>query len=246
MMKSLLAAFRFLTIVPLGKSALKNEEVAGAAAWFPLVGYALGLIYLGTAKLLGGRTSSEIIAFLILALMVVISGGLHLDGLSDWADSFGGRDREARLRIMKDSRAGSFGIVAIAMALIGKMVALSALVAAKNLWPLLLAPALARLSLSLIIAFTPYARSEGGTGQIFGAHKKWWHAAAALVIALAPIFLMRAPVLWLAALAALLVTALFRLMGMRLLGGFTGDLLGACAEVSEMAVLLLCAGLPAI
>ena len=85
MMKSLLAAFRFLTIAPLGKSALKDEEVAGAAAWFPLVGYALGLIYFGTAKLLGGRTGPEIIAFLILALMVVISGG------SIWTASRTGR-----------------------------------------------------------------------------------------------------------------------------------------------------------
>jgi len=241
MSKSLRAAFSFLTILPLAHSELEGEELAGAGAWFPLVGFALGLIYWGTAVLLGSRVNNSLLSYLLVLLMAVITGGLHLDGLADFADSLGGINREDRLRIMKDPHKGSFGIIALMLLLAGKFLALNSLLQARSLLPILLAPGLARLSLTMLIATTAYARSQGGTGEKFSRHKKSWHLAVALLCALFPVIALKRELFWFMLLAVMLITFIFRLLGTRLLGGFTGDLLGACVEVCETALLLLAA-----
>lgn len=243
LLKSLGNALSFLTILPWTKAEVKEEELAGASAWFPLAGYFLGAIYFGLARALYGRWPEPLISFVILALMAAITGGLHLDGLSDWADSLGGRDKKQRLMIMRDSRSGSFGIIAICLVLIGKMAALCLLIAQKNFLSLFLAAGLARLSLTIIISTTPYARIDGGTGEVFSRFRRKWHLAIALLIALAPVILIHQPFAWLGLAAVILISGMYRLLGMRLLGGFTGDLLGASVEVCEFAILFLAAAL---
>jgi len=241
MSKSLRAAFSFLTIFPLTHSETKPEELAGAGAWFPLVGFALGAVYWGTAILLGFRVNNFLLSYLIVLLTALLTGGLHLDGLADFADSLGGKNREDRLRIMKDPHKGSFGIIALMLLLAGKFLALNSLLQAHQLLPIFLAPGLARLSLTILIATTAYARAEGGTGKEFSARKKSWHLAAALLFALAPVIALNRAVFWSMLLAVMLITGIFRLLGKRLLGGFTGDLLGACAEFCELSALLIAA-----
>ncbi len=239
-MRAIRAAFSFLTILPLGRPELEPEKLAGASAWFPLVGALLGGIYFGMAKLLAGRCPELLIAFLILLDMVIITGGLHLDGLADWADGLGGKDRGDRLRIMKDPARGSFGIIAIALVLLGKTISLGALLTAKNFWPIFLAPILARFSLTLLISIMPYARASG-TGEAFARYKRKWHLLVAGIITLAPLIFLNLQVLWISLAAVLTVGLIFWRLGMRLLAGFTGDLLGACAEACELAVLLIAA-----
>jgi len=238
MIKSLRAAFSFLTILPLTHSETEGDELAGSSAWFPLAGFALGAIYWGTAFLLSGRVNRQLLCFLILALMALITGAIHIDGLADFADSLGGRDREERLRIMQDPHQGSFGVIAVVLLLLGKFLALDSLVSGRHLVALLAAPGMARLSLTLLLATTPYARASGLATE-FSRRGKSRQAGLALAITLAVIIALNQWVLWAGLAAVLVITFLFRLLAQRLLGGFTGDVLGACAECCELGALLV-------
>jgi len=246
MIRSILSAFSFLTILPVRAGKISEPEFSSAPAWFPLTGFFLGSICLGMAQLLSGKIPAQLISFFILVFLAMITGGLHLDGLADWADSFAGRNPEQRLKIMKDSHHGSFGIIAIVLVLLGKFVAFNLLLENDNLLMLALAPGLARLSLTLILGTTPYARSEGGAGTLFAQGKKKWHLALAIALGILPLITLwagQAPPLlsgitgWISLGIVLILSFLFRWDGIRRLGGFTGDLLGASVEVCELAVL---------
>lgn len=246
MIRSLLAAFSFLTVLPGRAGKFSEADLAGSPAWFPLVGYFIGFICLGLAQFLIGRIPLPMISFLTLLFLVLITGGLHLDGLADWADSLAGDNPEQRLKIMKDTHHGSFGIIALAMVLLGKYLAINLLLQQQNLILLALAPGLSRMGLTLIMSTTAYARPEGGLGTIFERGKKKRHLAAAGIIALLPLIILRSLPGLICLGVILILSLLFRRDGKRRLGGFTGDLLGASAEVCELATLfggVLLAGL---
>jgi len=237
MISSIRYALSFLTILPLGKKETNPGKLAGSSAWFPLVGYLLGAVYFGIAKIFSGRLAEPLISFLVLFLMIVLTGGLHLDGLADWADGLGGKDREDRLRIMKDPHKGSFGVSAIILDLLGKFLAIYFLISQKQFIPIFLASGLARFNLTLLIYTIPYARTRGGTGGVFARHKKFWHLALALGTALVPLIYFNQIIIWLALALSLSIALVFRILALRFLGGFTGDLLGASAEFAELALL---------
>ena len=241
MIKSILAAFSFLTIIPVRSPKISEQDLASAPAWFPLVGFLIGAVGMGAAYLLRGRVAPQISAFVILLILVVITGGLHIDGLADWADSLAGNDSEHKLRIMKDTHHGSYGLIAIVLLLLGKFIALSLVLGQGTLVILFVAPGLSRFSMNLVLASTDYARREGGTGSLFANTRQQWHWAVAAIFAIAPLFLLP----WTLALSSvavvLAVSFSFRWYGMSRLGGFTGDLLGACCESCELALFFLAA-----
>jgi len=237
MIRSLIDAFSFLTILPALRGQISEKSFSKAPIWFPLVGYFIGFLCYGIAQILSERIAPRVIAFLILLFLVIITAALHLDGLADWADSFAGRNPEQRLKIMKDAHHGTFGIIALALVLLGKFLAISILIKQKNLLMLALAPGISRLSLTLIMGAVPYARPEGGTAEVFARGKKKWHLLVAFLLALAPVALVQS-ISGLAGLGIVLVLSLlFAWDGKRRLGGFTGDLLGACVETSEFIIL---------
>ena len=237
MISSIRYAFSFLTILPLGGKETSSEKLGGASAWFPLVGYFLGGIYLGIAQIFSGKVAEPLISFLILFMMIVITGALHLDGLADFADSLGGKNREDRLRIMKDPHKGSLGVIAIILVLLGKILVIYFLIAQKQFLGIFLASGLARFNLPLLLFTIPYARTKGGTGEIFARNKKLWHLLVALGTALVPLIYFNQIIIWLALAFSLSIALVFRILALRLLGGYTGDLLGACAEITELALL---------
>jgi adenosylcobinamide-GDP ribazoletransferase len=239
-MRSLLRAVSFLTVLPvdrwLGKR--KNEDLSASLAWFPVAGLIPGSLAYVIAFY--SPFPSGVTAFFILLSGVLVSGGLHLDGLADWADGLGARRRKDILRIMKDTSTGAFGAAAVCLCLIGKFAAIfSILVARKELAALVLAPVIARWTMTLLATLTPYARPNGGTGKAFirpGQTSRL--LLATIFLALVVLFLSPARGL-LYCLPAAGGAWLLRLHSLRRIQGLTGDILGADCEMMELLVLLL-------
>ena len=168
---------------------------------------------------------------------IVLSGGLHLDGLADWADSLGGASAERRLAIMKDPRVGAFGVLALMAILLAKWVALVRLGEFGAPW-VVTAYAVSRTAMVDLAVALPYARKEGGTAAAIVGDARPWHRVVCGVSALALVI----GVSGVAALAlGWLIAAAFGRWCRRRVGGATGDLLGAASEIVETAVLLAAA-----
>ncbi|MBF1714871.1 MAG: adenosylcobinamide-GDP ribazoletransferase, partial [Selenomonas sp.] len=168
-MHSFLIGLQFLTRIRfVRQTAWTAEDFGRSTRFFPLVGLVLGLCYMLAAWVLiyflGMRSLTCV---LILILPILLTGGIHADGFMDTADGiFSGRERARQLEIMKDSRAGAFGVVSFVMLMFVQFALIS------DMHPLLFVPALfvmpiiGRLAMVLAIALFPYARPEG-VGKTF-------------------------------------------------------------------------------
>lgn len=247
-----LAALTLLTILPVPARAQRHigaREVAASAPFFPVVGALLGLAVGGIASVVAERSGSMLGAAVAVILLAALTGALHLDGLADCADALGARggSRERRLEIMRDSATGAYGTVAVAGWFL--LVAASLAVLPPEHFAVTLAWALA-LSRGLAIAHAralPPAR-ESGLGAGFAM------TTAALVAAVLAVVLIGTALAllpeqagWLsspgvraldvAVLVALPVHVAVLLAARRLLGGRTGDTLGAGIAFTEAAAL---------
>jgi cobalamin 5'-phosphate synthase/cobalamin synthase len=229
------SAVSFLTRFPLGSAAYDGRDLSRGLPFFPLVGAAVGasvaLVAIGTGRFL----PPLIAAFLAVGWQAAVTGGLHLDGLADSADSYGGRDRRRALEIMRDPSVGSFGTIAIVLDVGVKAAAIAALLERSDvLGPLVAATTLGSLAF-LPGMLLPYA--GGGTGRFLANARPIGAigavAAAGIVVAVS-IGLQS----FVAVGVAVAVDALWSWHCSRRLGGVTGDTLGAGAELVQLAVLL--------
>jgi len=235
--RSLVAAIRFLTRMPVPGRATTIPEITRGVAWFPLVGGLVGLATAGVFVLGLGLWPAGVAAALALAFGLILTGGFHEDGATDAADGLGGGwTRERVLEIMKDSRIGAYGAMALWVLL---MVRWSALVALdrRALWALPLAMVWGRWSISALMGLLPAIAP--GLAKEVGGGRQWgpFLGATALLI-LANVFLHRCPGLIRAAVAALVTVLAWAWYLHRRLGGQSGDLLGAGNQLVESAVLL--------
>ena len=181
-------------------------------------------------------------AVLAVAIAVLITGGLHEDGLADVADGLGaGRDVEARLRIMKDSHIGTYGVLALILTVAAKITALSPLTAWQGLAVLIAAHGLARAGCTVAMAALIYVRPTETSK--FGPISRPSRAGTAFAVGVGLLALILLP--W-AAIAAALVAACVGGLVMggfarTKLGGYTGDVLGAIEQAVEIAVMLAAA-----
>ncbi len=243
-MRGLVTAFRTLTILPVpGKDA---EKLSGALPWFPVVGLAMGLglyaLALLAGLLPGGVTGPVLGAAVLVAAGCFLTRGLHLDGLADFADGFGGAfEREKTLSIMKDPRVGAFGVIALVVVLIAKWSAFFCLIDS-NMAAWVIAALIASRTAQVELAATlPYARAEGGTAGAFVAGARGRHRLIAWGGALLLALLCCGPAGPAALLVAGLLALALRAWFNKRLGGVTGDLLGAASEIIETSVLVLTA-----
>jgi adenosylcobinamide-GDP ribazoletransferase len=236
--RALLAALSFLTRIPLGRAVgLGGEDVALAGPAFPLVGAAVGAAVGGSAAALATSLSPLLSAGAALALGVILTGALHLDGLADTADALGARSRTRALEIMRDHAVGAYGTVAIVLDLLCKAAALSALVPHDEVIRFAVAAgALSRLMPVVLACALPYARAAGGAGAALTAGGRPRALAAAAVAVGIAAAVAGLDGLILAGAAALLAPAM-ALALRRWLGGVTGDVLGASSELAELLLL---------
>lgn len=238
-MRKILYAFRFLTILPLPwREGEDMEDVARSVTFFPFVGLVIGAILWGFVTLLSIYFSAWITAIIVLISWVIITGGLHLDGLTDLFDSFGGQTREDRLRIMKDSAIGSFGAIALVLLLLFKLILLREHILKGSYSTIILVPMWARMYQLLSIRFFSSAR-PGGMGDFFKTSLKERDWILPLICIIPLSWYVGGWVFLTHLTPVLIVVFLFILWINRHLGGLTGDGYGAICEVTETLGLLI-------
>ncbi|WP_448383896.1 adenosylcobinamide-GDP ribazoletransferase [Desulfosoma sp.] len=220
-----------------GMRVAAPEEIARSLAVFPVIGLILGALQAAAGWGLSFAFSGELSALWVVGLGTWLTRGLHLDGLADVADGVGGAyEPSRRLAIMKDSRVGAFGVLALIFGIGLKVFAVSGLLAAHRWSALIVVPALSRCTMVFCTYKIPYARSEGGLGKGFldhvGRRELVWAAAWAGTAAVA-LERVWGLVLVVMALAAAVPC---RRAAKRWIGGMTGDMLGAVNEVTEIAL----------
>ena len=240
-LRALVAAFSFLTVLPFGRlAALDGKDVARGSVLFPLVGGLIGAASGGTAWLLGDHLPPLLAAVLGVAVGAVLTGALHLDGLADCADGFGARTPEERLRVMRDHTNGTYGGTALLLDLLIRAAALAALSGTREaLLFSVAAGALSRAAGPVLAVMLPYAQAKPGAGEALNSFPSLTRAAAVIVIAGVVAFAcvddaVAYPV---SLVAAAVVVGLVAWTARRRLGGVTGDVMGACSELVELAVL---------
>ena len=244
MVKGLITAIRTLTIIPV--PGRESEKLNYSIPWFPFVGLILGLILYAIGKIwtnIFALSWSGGGAVIILAAEIILTRGLHFDGLADWADTMGAsREREARLNIMKDSRLGTFGVLALIIVLLIKWVAFERLLSSGSIILLIAVLIISRDMMAELITTLPYARSGDGMARPFvkGASPRqrvWAHASAFfLCLFFGPAGLALFCMGW-------IITMFFGIWFQRCFRGVTGDLLGTTNEMVEM-ILFMCCALP--
>jgi len=233
-MRYFIAAIRFLTVLPLpGNYGASERDFAGSAPFFPLVGLLMGMLAAGVAFFTSMAFPPLVSAAVVLVLLMIFSGGLHMEGVSDTADGFlSSRPKEKILEIMKDSRAGPMGIIVVTSVLILKFSALSS-VLESDLWRVaFLMPLAGRCAIIIHMSLLKYARPSGLGSSI--CRKRPWITAiwSTLLLAAAGWQLFGAAGLLTVGicLTAVLLLALYFY---RRLGGATGDTFGAACEIAE-------------
>jgi len=243
-----LNAISFLTIIRLPRQReVGAEELGRSVVYFPLVGVIIGLILAGLGWLLGLVLPPAVVSGLLIVSLVVIGGGLHLDGLADTCDGIAGHKTvEDRWQVMRDSRAGAFGIIGICLVLLVKYVSLNSVPEDSLLPTLILMPVVSRWAMVYTVFAYPYAR-QAGLGKAFKDGASWQRFSIATVIAIAITiglaWLLSASYFYLAGLVVMagvwvLVVALAAYLK-RKFAGLTGDTYGAINEVAEVGVLVM-------
>ncbi len=243
----LAAALGLLSRLPVPVDATVAQARGAAAAWaYPLAGLLIGAItaLAGVVALWLGLPPA-LAAGLMLAVGVVVTGGLHEDGLADAADGlWGGHDRARRLEIMRDSRIGTYGVLALGLSLILRWAALTALIGAGWLWvPALVAAVLSRTAMVAVMAGLRHARGDG-LAHAVGRPGMRTAQIAGGIGALVALTLTG----WWVVPLALIVTAVAfgtASIAKAKIGGQTGDILGATQQLTEIAALLTLVALAA-
>ncbi len=261
-MTEFLWAFRFLTIIPLphnGEEEIPPQRMGAVMSLFPVVGLCIGLLlvlcYIPLVIIFPGGLADA----LVIIIFIVLTGAFHLDGLADSADGlWGGWDAEKRLEIMKDSRIGTFGVLAIVAVLGLKYLSFNGIedhvistaaslraylpaagFPAEKATVLLLMPVMGRWAQTLAAGLHTYAREEEGTAWALVENTQ---LTDAMIASIAPIFLsgllLGGTGLIITAALAALVLAQASYISSRT-GGLTGDTLGAINETTELSFLLL-------
>jgi adenosylcobinamide-GDP ribazoletransferase len=238
-----LCALQFLTRIPTPTlSAFDPNWIARSARFYPLVGSLVGamtgLVFFLSHQVWSGFVS----AALAIALGILVTGGFHEDGLGDTADGLGGGlNPEQRMAIMKDSRIGSYGTLAIWSVLSVKLVSLAALPAWGGMLALIIAHSMARACSVVVMHTFSYAR-DPDTSKIkpipngVTANEMFFSLATGLVTLM--LFCEDIPHAIMALLFASISTLVIARLSQRLIGGWTGDVLGAIEQCAEIAVLL--------
>lgn len=236
-MKRLILLIQFLTRIPININLdVTREDLSKAVIYFPIVGYIVGgilsLTYLG----LNDSIDQLILVFLIVMIQVIVTGGLHIDGLSDTFDGiYSGRKKLEILEIMKDPNVGTFGVLSIFFTLILKFLLLYKLTN-QVFWVLLLMPVFSRFCVILASYKGNYARKKG-LGNLFIEQVSKKQLIIGLAFTIIPIYYIQS--IYLGLFFNILFTLWFVKQVSKKIDGITGDTLGAIVELNEVLFLVV-------
>jgi len=233
------AAFQFLTRLPLAWLPYRGDTLRSSVCYFPLVGLAVGFAAAGIHRFLPPHLPVAVVALLVVLFMTLITGGMHEDALADVADGFGGgRERAQILAIMKDSRVGSYGALAIVFSLAARILLLACLPAERFAAYAVSAEVLSRWTALPLGAALASARQEPSLGGRIARQVSIPSLVAGTVLALAPVIWLLREAAWAPCAAALLVAVCTGFYYRRRLGGVTGDCFGATIQLAAIAIYL--------
>ena len=237
MIKSFILSLQFLTRIPINIPIDFNKEnLRRSTFFFPLVGAILGALS-GIVYYLFAFINMEIAALMTVISMIILTGGLHLDGLADTFDGFmSNTEREKTLDIMKDSRVGAFGVIALILNILLKYVLISNITT--NI-PIILILSLgnSRLVLGHKMGFKKIAR-PGGLGDMFHTSNPKKYVILSGIIYIAILGLIN-PIYLLPLLGTIIMGEIITLITYKKIGGFTGDVFGATIEIGEIVSLII-------
>jgi adenosylcobinamide-GDP ribazoletransferase len=235
LMRNLRAALQFITILPMGKA--KSFDPPKMVPYFPLVGILLGLIVALFDSVVIRLWSPQVSALLDVILLVVLTAAFHIDGLGDTADGLlGPRSREKALEIMKDSRLGTMGLVAILFGLALKWSGIAGLDAHRSII-LITIPAYARAGILFGMRYLPYGRPDG-TGKPFFSDKISLKHFWGLIFPVGLSLILGLQAIWLN-LTFVIIIVMILLFYKKRMGCITGDMLGAMVEITEAGLFLM-------
>lgn len=238
-LQDLAAAFQFMTRLPLARLVYRPDALSRAARYFPLVGLAVGILSTAIYFALTPHLPAIVVALAIVVASTLVTGGLHEDGLADAADAFGGGwNREQILGIMRDSRIGSYGALAIVCSVGARVLLLAHLPAASFAPYAISAEVLSRWIVLPLSAALPAARSQESQGARIAGRISAVSLAVGTFLALGIAGYLLQFSLWEPLVAALAVGLVSGLYYMRRIGGLTGDCLGATVQITQIAVCL--------
>lgn len=231
-MNQLAHAIQFLTILPVKPDVIPRNDYARIMRWFPLAGLLIGLLSAGMYLFM--RLILPVPAALVFSVLfqIIVTGALHIDGLADTCDGcLSGRSRERKLEIMRDSCLGTYGTVAIIGVILLKITLLTHLPSTLHLVILTLTPVVGRFALVFGAWRSEYARAEG-IGHLFIGRITTGDMLTSLVLTLL-ISLAYMPAIGILPIIMITVITMKQLIR-QLLGGITGDTLGAFNEAAEV------------
>lgn len=244
--KLFLIALQFLTRVPVGAIRdLPQDWLVRSLKYMPLVGALIGVVAGGALLVSVAFFPQPLPVIIALATAMALTGAMHEDGLADTVDALGsGADRERTLAIMKDSRIGTFGTLALIVALAGKGTALAQLDPHSAFHVLIAGHAGARLVAVLTLAVLPYAGA--GDAKVSRTTSRMTSAeiATAIALGLTPgIIVLQPAILVVSTMFALGAAGCLALIARRRIGGYTGDVLGAVEQVYETIFFMFAAAM---
>jgi len=241
--RALACAMQFLTRIPLSTRTLfDNKDYANSLAWYPVIGLILGGLVWLSGVALTELSSTSLAAALVLAVWVLLTGALHLDGVADCADAWVGGfgDREKTFQILKDPRSGPIAVVVLLLVLFVKWAALEVLLGSDH-WSIIgLIPLLARGAMPYIFWRLDYASASGLGSALVEELSRQRILISLLVVALTVALSLAAEldILLLFAVVSLLIYLWWKRASYQKLGGFNGDCAGALVEFLELGLLL--------
>ncbi len=240
MINKFLLALQFITAIPVKKELdYKEEAIANSMLFYPLIGSLLGAILAGVNYLAQLYLPNSVVNSLVIIFLIIITGGIHLDGLIDSSDGlFSGCKKDKILVIMRDSRVGAFGVVAVVVILLLKFNLLAELSEPYRIKTLIFFPTLARWAMVYAAFNYSYAREEG-LGIVYAQNlsKTSFIIATVWTILLAVVFFELKAIIILFLSWCSLVLIINKIDDK--LNGLTGDSYGAINELVEVIVLLI-------
>lgn len=240
-MNIFILAVQFMTRIPININLeVKREDFQKTVKFFPIIGLIIGcfeaIIYCISNKFF----SNTIATFMTILFHVIITGGMHIDGLSDTIDGiFSGRSKERMLEIMKDSRIGTFGALAIIFLILGKIIFLTKIPQNNIIKLIIITPVISRTMNIFLMYKRKYARTIEGMGDLFIGvleRKNYIIALVSGILISIIIFKLYGIIIFF---ISFLFTILFRNYIEKKIDGITGDILGASDELNELFIYLI-------